>query len=349
MRVVHVFNMANNAYNIVKALRKKEFEADLILNSNDFGMSMPMWEELELNDVDPYNFNTKEVLKKYDLPDWMKVWWSGDLHISPQNILSLFQMVKGYDLLHLHPPSPIYLQFSSRRFIIHEAGWIRKLVTRNSAAEKLGRRAYAKAECIVMTNPDTYSLLQRLKYKREVFIPFIIDTERYKPMKVEKTEDLLFFHPARHVYDVKGNDRLILAFSRFIKEGYEAKLRMVDWGWLEDVEKSHRLVKKLGLEEHVEWVSPYSKPALIRVYNEADAVFDQFILGSGGTTMFEAMACGTPVVIYLNDWNEKCFGEMPPIVNARTVEEIYDAMVRLTDENFRKKVRRRREAFRSHT
>lgn len=344
MKVVHVFNMANNAFNIVNALRKKGFEADLILNSRDFGMSMPMWEDLDI-DMDPYDFNITEVLERYEVPEWMRIWWCDDLHTSPSDILSLFYMVKDYDLLHLHPPSPIYLQFASKPFVIHEAGWIRKLVMRNTASEKLGRRAYARADCVVMTNPDTYELLARLKYRKEVFIPFVIDTERYKPLEVERDEELLFFHPARHVWDVKGNEKLIFAFKKFVESGYTAKMRMVDWGLLEDVSRSRELVRVLGLEGYVEWVQPYSKPSLIRVYNESDAVFDQFVVGSGGTTMFEAMACEVPVVIYLKDWNEKCFGEMPPIVNAETVEEIYDAMVVFTDDSSRRKIGERERQF----
>jgi glycosyltransferase involved in cell wall biosynthesis len=300
-------------------------------------MAMPMWEDLEVK-MDPYEFDVTEVLKRYNLPEWMKIWWSGDLHINPQNVLSLFYMVKDYDLLHLHSPSPIYLQFSGKPFVIHEAGWIRKLVTRNTASEKLGRRAYSRAEFLVMTNPDTYTLLRRLTYKREVFVPFIVDTERYKSIKVKKPEQNVFFHPTRHVWDVKGNNKLICAFKKFIDDGYKAKLRMVDWGWLEDVGKTKELVRNLKLEHYVEWVQPYSKPALIRAYNEADVVFDQFILGSGGTTMFEAMSCEVPVVIYLNRWNKKCFGEMPPIVNVRTVDEIHESMVLLSDRKIRKEI-----------
>jgi len=107
MRVCHVFNLANNAYNIVKALRGKGFDADLILNSRDFGMAMPMWEDLDI-DVDPYRFDIHEVMRRYDPPSWMKIWWY-DISTSTtilQSLLSLFDMTKPYDLLHLHPPSP---------------------------------------------------------------------------------------------------------------------------------------------------------------------------------------------------------------------------------------------------
>ncbi len=196
-----------------------------------------------------------------------------------------------------------------------------------------------------MTNPDTYTLLSGLEYKREVFIPFVIDVEKFKPLEIDKQEELLFFHPTRQVWDVKGNNRLIQAFARFIKDGNKARLRMVDWGFEEDVTSSHELVRTLRLEPCVEWVAPYSKPSLIKAYSECDAVFDQFLLGSGGTICYEAMACEAPVVIYLNQWNKKCFGEMPPVVNARTVDEIYEAMKLLTDQNTRRKIGEREKRF----
>jgi glycosyltransferase involved in cell wall biosynthesis len=306
---------------------------------------MPMWEDLKL-EMDPYSFNLTEALNKYDLPEWMKIWGHSGGHVNPQEILRLMIMAKNYDLLHLHPPSPIYLQFVSRPFVIHEAGWIRKLVTFDSPTEKLGRIAYAKADRIVMTNPDTYELLAKIPHGKPVFIPFIIDADQYKPIRdVSKNEELLFFHPARQTWDVKGNDRLIHAFKRYIDSGNKGRLRMVDWGETEDASKSVKLVKDLGIAKHVEWVPPYSKPELIRVYSEADVVLDQFILGSGGTTLFEAMSCEVPVMIYLNDWNKRCFGEMPPIVNVRTVDEIYEGMVALTDPSLRKRIGKKERQF----
>lgn len=342
MKVVHVFNMVNNAWHIVKALRRNGLDSDLIINSSDFGMGLPMWEELELEE-DPYNVDFKGMLSKFELPEWVKIWWN-ETRIR-FNIPDLFRLVKKYDLLHLHSPSPLYLQFSGKPYIIHEAGWIRRLVSLNTSRERLARRSYAHAECIVMTNPDTYTLLRGLEFKREVFIPFVVDPDQYRPFDIDKNEELLFFNPSRQVWDVKGNDRLVRAFARFIKDGYRAKLRMVDWGFEEDVARMHDLVRTLGLEPYVEWVAPYSKPLLIKVYSECDAVFDQFLLGSGGTICYEAMACKAPVVIYLNHWNEKCFGEMPPIVNARTVDEIYEAMKLLTDPHTRRKIGERERRF----
>jgi glycosyltransferase involved in cell wall biosynthesis len=61
--------------------------------------------------------------------------------------------------------------------------------------------------------------------------------------------------------------------------------------------------------------------------------------------MFEAMACEIPVVIYLNYWNVKCFGEMPPIANAKTVDEVFEAMIHLADKKTRRRIGEKERKF----
>ena len=340
MKIGLVMNTANNQWLIAKSLRQAGVEADLIINAKDFGMALPHWEEADISGLDPYVIDIEEISKYYALPNWVKLWNPKDLHVSPQDVVDLLYMTKEYDLLQLSPPSVIYLQFMRKKFIVHEAGWIRKFSFLDGAAEKLARRGYSKAECVVMTNPDCYNLLRKISYRKETFIPFIVETERYRPTPVERQDDgLVFLHPTRHVWDVKGNQKLISAFGKFIGRGYKAKLLMMDWGTLEDTEKSRSLVRELQVVGNVEWFMPVSKPGLINLYNRSDAVFDQFVLGSYGTTAPEAMACARPVVMYLEQhWNNKCYGEVAPVLNARTVDEILDAMVALTDASLRRKL-----------
>lgn len=354
MKIAHILNMANNGYHMVKALRRNGVDADLIIRSTDFGMSLPLWEEHEIKE-DPYNIPFYKLIEKYGLPPFVKVWsvpkstrprekpfmipkWMKRIVKFQLTVPDLYNISKKYDLLHLHSPSSMFLHFLKKPKVIHESGWIRRLMTVDGITEKTGRRSYERAEAVVWTNPDTYLLLEPLNIKRLEFVPFVIDPNQYKPMKIEKNEELLFFHPTRQVWDVKGNDKLINAFAKFIHSGYKAKLRLIDWGYEEDVQLAKVLISKENIEKYVEWNPPYSKPALIRAYNESTAVFDQFILGSGGTVCYESMSCETPLVIYLNHWNEKCFGEMPPVINTSTTEGIYNAMVDLTDPKLQRKV-----------
>lgn len=338
MKIGLVLNMANNQWLIAKALRRSGVDAELIISTKDFGMAFPHWEEVEIPNLDPYAVKYSELAKYYALPNWVKLWNPTDA-LSPRNIIDLMYMAKDYDLLQLSVPSVIYLQSIGRRFIVHEAGWLRGMTIRNSATEKLARRGYSKAECIVMTNSDCYPMLHKIPYKKQVFIPFVIEVDRYKPMQIARKDDILtFFHPTRHVWDVKGNDMLLHAFAQFIHLGYTAKLRMIDWGIPDDLSRSKELVKTLGIEPNVEWINPVSKPTLIRLYNEADIVCDQYILDCYGTTAPEAMACGKPVLMSLDDESCKmCYGEVAPVLNARSVRQILEAMILLTDSNMCRK------------
>jgi len=217
MKICHVLNMANNGYHIVKALREKNIDADLIIRSRDFGMALPFWEEKEIQE-DPYKMPFNVLLQKYGVPEYVKVWHEPLFSTTRVNkkfptpewvrtlkrlmfayqftVPDLLNLTKKYDLLHLHPPSPLLLHIMNKPKIIHESGWIRKIIHADSTTEKIARRSYERAKAVVRTNPDTYPLQAHLNIKRLKFIPFVINPDQYKPLKTEKTEDLLFFHPA---------------------------------------------------------------------------------------------------------------------------------------------------------
>jgi len=144
------------------------------------------------------------------------------------------------------------------------------------------------------------------------------------------------FHPSRQQWNEKGNWMLVEAFKRFHKEYSDSVLVLVDWSL--DRKRTRAYVKKLGLEKSVIYLGLMSKPRLIKWYNQSTVVADQFILGSYGTTAPEAMACAKPVIMYLSRRHMlQTFGEMPPVLNARTSEDIYQQLMLCTDKTFLKK------------
>jgi len=75
LRVLHIGNIANNAYNIAKALRKKtEIENDVFTNSYCRYISQPEWEDVDFEPVQYDEFATpdwsKVNLKGFKRPDW---------------------------------------------------------------------------------------------------------------------------------------------------------------------------------------------------------------------------------------------------------------------------------------
>lgn len=76
MRVLHIGNIANNAYNIAKALRERtDIEADCYTNYYNHYISQPEWEDAdistipEVNDYTPVRWQNVE-LNDFKRPDW---------------------------------------------------------------------------------------------------------------------------------------------------------------------------------------------------------------------------------------------------------------------------------------
>jgi glycosyltransferase involved in cell wall biosynthesis len=94
------------------------------------------------------------------------------------------------------------------------------------------------------------------------------------------------------------------------------------------------LVRELGIGRNVRWLRPLPKLGLIDAYRAADVVLDQFLIGTFGAVAPEAMACGTPVVMaFDSEIHRWCFSELPPVVDARTPEQIYSALRRLAEDD----------------
>ena len=172
------------------------------------------------------------------------------------------------------------------------------------------------------------------------FLPFIVDVERYAPrpeaghgllpdeiLERAKGKRLLLLS-ARQDFYWKGTDRFIRGFVRAVRDGAPLFLIVSRWG--NDVKKTEAMLREGGVEHHVWYLEHVvSKPLLVRFYNLADVVVDQFAISAYGTTMLEAMACAKPVMIYLDEANfSRAWPEfrMPPVINVSDETGVYDAL-----------------------
>jgi glycosyltransferase involved in cell wall biosynthesis len=106
--------------------------------------------------------------------------------------------------------------------------------------------------------------------------------------------------------------------------------------WSEDEQNSKSLVEALGISDKIVWIKPVPKNQLIRYYNAADIILDQFVLGSWGTSTPEAMACGKPVLMfYKKEYILRAFGKEPPILSSLSDDDIYSNLLKIaTDQAF---------------
>ncbi len=342
--------MANDAYSVVKGLRKIGVEAELVIQRPYHVSGLPQWEEgdVDLERLgDPYDPNWDAL--SWEMPDWCHVWdarkqWYPFSRRTKW--LRLMLSLREYDLIIGHIPfaakASIYSRIHRKPYTVYDAGWIRYL-QHDLPANKEARRGYKNAAAILFTNVDTQHLFKENGYSNVVYTPFAIDTQLYSPAsRSYDPPDPIFFQPTRQYWGEKGNDRIWYAFARYLKRKPKAKLRTVYWkqerltSYKDNYRDAIKLVDELGIQDSITWLPFMNKKRLIEEYRNATAVFDQFVLEGLGTTGYEVMACEKPLVsaVVADHWLGH-HRDGPPATYASSVEEIYNAMVALENPEYR--------------
>jgi glycosyltransferase involved in cell wall biosynthesis len=218
-------------------------------------------------------------------------------------------------------------------------------------AHRLIALAYQQADANVITNADCWEAAGMLGVRdKSVFIPHPLDEAMCSPGDADEVArqkarlherlgvEQVFLAPARHCRSEasgsKRNDRLLYAYARYVQEAEpagepRAALVLCAWGESAHVQESEALIEALGLRGRVLWLPCLPKARLVRWYRVADVVLDQFseTVGSFGAVTAEAMACGTPVITYYSheahEWCKDVLSKPPPVLNARTADDIY--------------------------
>jgi glycosyltransferase involved in cell wall biosynthesis len=215
------------------------------------------------------------------------------------------------------------------------------------------RRAQRRCRAVCYTMPPQEESCRTLGLDKARFLPCAIpiDTQRFRPLARSERAEVrtrlglpsdawVVFQPSRQEWTCperpgsnhKGNDRFIRAFARLIKErGHNVWLLAVSKG--RDVGMSQRLAAQLGIDDRIRWIPQQNKAGLRECLGASDAVADQFTYGFYGISTLEAMAVGRPVLVYLEPKGLEAFGVAPPpVVSARSEDEIYAALSRLADD-----------------
>lgn len=262
----------------------------------------------------------------------------------PGPLFGRYELVQAYGI---HPI--LVLLDDERPFVAFEHGTMRELPFEDDWYGRLLSIAYRKAARVFITNPDVIESARRLELENYEFLPHPIDETKYTPGEGKLRRqfeadgfDFVAVAPSRHDWEIKGTDRMLRAFAELVHtDRPRALLVLSEWGL--ELERTRALIAELGFEANVRWVPPLPKLRLIDAYRSADVVLDQFLIGTFGAVAPEAMACGRPVVMAfdpaIHAW---CLPELPPVIDARTPEQIYAELRRLAaDEGAREAVGRR--------
>ena len=187
---------------------------------------------------------------------------------------------------------------------------------------------------------------QELGVEREIKVVHVgVDTGLFKPM--ERTGEYLVegkfkILTVARLHKYKGLEYLIEAM-RFLQDQIpEAKLYVFGDG----VEEANlkKLVKKLGLEQKVEFIQkPIPNHEMPFLYREYDVYIQPSIIEPYGIAVLEAMACGKPVIGTKVGGMQDTIkdGATGFLVESKNAKELADRIMILKDENKRAKMGKR--------
>ncbi|HEX6361931.1 MAG TPA: glycosyltransferase, partial [Albitalea sp.] len=224
------------------------------------------------------------------------------------------------------------------------------------------RSAIAHASRIVITGwfdrhwIRGYRMLERLGRLDAVFpLPFPIDCRTFSPAARKNAWpepalqsrldafDVVAFYPSRQLFTAEGkrldgmraddpgkrNDAFYRGLAKARRRGANVGVVIVDKA-NPDTPAAKALIESLGIADAVVWIPAMPRVKLVDWYRAADLVVDCFGGGAPGSISFEAMACGTPVMQWIDfdagrEWglDASRFYEKPvPVLNCRTEDEI---------------------------
>lgn len=341
MRIAIIGNLCNLGYLTLLALNKyDDIKVDLFISAHELNnISDPrredincfqrnqifFWEDFKKHDNDTNYLITKYC--KYRIPQNNKL-----------AILKLAKYANGnYDYIIGVTLGSIIALLSAKKFMWFATGSdLREWVFRKNKFSSIALRFVAKYTTTIISGNDNGTLLAatRLKVDNKLFPlkNFPVNMDKMLDIKRNVTKrnnnSLSIFNPSNQIWNIKGNDKLIKAVGRLIRDGYSIKLHLLYRG--EDAEKSKNLVEDLQITKYVQWGQTLSKDELYIAMAQADIIADQFILGDIGGIGREACCLGKPVLAYLND-----IADDRPIINCFTVTDIYNAIIKCMDATYR--------------
>jgi glycosyltransferase involved in cell wall biosynthesis len=252
------------------------------------------------------------------------------------NVLKTYDVIQGYSIDGFIP----YMN-GLTNFAAYEHGTIRDLPWEPSLSGIVAAKVYREAPLVFVTNSDVLPSVDRLGLdpERVVYLPHAFDDAKLRAFRDTNLQlqppssgPTIFFSPTRHHWQdksgswTKGNDIMLLAAGELLREGYDFRLVLVEWG--NEVSNSKALIETLGLSSKVTWVPTMQKRELWTLYCTSHAVIDQFSLPALGGVGFETMALGRRLITALdNAQMTRFFGCPPPCLIAQTVGECRDRML----------------------
>jgi len=151
-----------------------------------------------------------------------------------------------------------------------------------------------------------------------------IDTAEFAPVPEVTRKPMSLMATASADAPLKGLKYLLRAYARLLESYPELELLLVSKP--KPGGKTERLIRYLGIEDKVQFVSGISTEQMVRYYAEATIAVVPSVYEGFGLPAGEAMACGVPVVSTDGGALPEVVGDAGVIVPAKSVDGLVEAI-----------------------
>lgn len=205
--------------------------------------------------------------------------------------------------------------------------------------KKIIKYNFKKADYLFSTSINMAKEMKKYTDKDISITPFGVDTEKYKInesiTKRKKIRNYRIIGTIKTLEKRYGIDYLIKAFA-IVKSKYNKKeeiyLKIAGDG--SQLENLKNLVKKLNLEESVEFLGRINQEDVKDTFNYFDLAIFPSLKESFGVSSLEAQACGVPVIVTNVGGHPETVmnGESGLIVEAKNENSLADAIIYLLNK-----------------
>jgi len=296
LKILHVGNVASVGYYLVKALRDKGLEADLLTPMHTDIVSQPKedWVIRSMNKTHT-KFSSPLNLKQYDIIHMHYLQERLNRVISARLLLKSKNQIK---IVHAHSSIT--------------AGTTRTIPRINSALVRSGTKL------MFYSTPNLLDLIKRFP-QRKVFLPNPVDTTQFKPLNEDVfTNRVLCWVKLDHI---KGIDKILKIIKSCPNISFDIpKIGLAKEGFINQLPNNAHLINPV----------PHNQvPKLISKY---PVILGQLKIGTLGLSELEAMSCGKKVITYWDRKYDKFYPEPCPVFSAFTVEDIRKFIFQAIDE-----------------
>ena len=353
MKIALIGNMNNNFFSQMRYFRDLGMNAHLFLYQNEYEHFLPHYDTYQIEKYEPYihtlsvessgkglllaNLNKiKEELQGYDF--FIGCGIAPALFLKLKYQLDIFiPYAEEFELT-----SDDVFKLSARGFFNLD-NILKYPIRRYTVSQQIkGIKHHTSkiiASGVMQVTKDTIERLNLADQhiKKYLLMVYKEESQLKSPYieRMKKSDLVVFSHTRQHWKDLKGLekedgvkalDKLIIGYRDFIEKNPKVNPVLIFFEYGKDVDASKALIKKLDIEEYVQWLPLMPRKEIMGLIQHADIVVDALASSMWGGVGWEGLSRAKIMMQNILQTNEEYYAErghnLPFIMKANKAEHV---------------------------